>query len=93
MYLFTPKIQVNANWVSTIKFETKLLGFCEVIFLSLFNFKEAFQTSVGKMNYLQTQEHILKNEKLSSDPALLTLCKILQVVNLWITFKVGYHTF
>ena len=52
------------------KFETKLLGFCEVVILSLLKFKEAFQTSVGKMYYRQTQKHTLKDEKLSSDPVL-----------------------
>ena len=69
MHLCTAKIQVNAKWVS-IKFETILLGFCEVVILSLNKFKEAFQTSVGKMYYRQTQKHTLKDEKLSSDPVL-----------------------
>ena len=58
----TPKIQVKAKWVS-IKFGTKLLGFCEVVILSLNKFKEAFQTSVGKMYYRQLKNtYVLKKE-------------------------------
>ena len=46
------------------KFETKLLGFCEEVILSLLKFKEAFQTSVaGKMYYRQLKNtYVLKKE-------------------------------
>ena len=46
------------------KFETKLLGFCEVVILSLLKFKEAFQTSVaGKMYYRQLKNTYLCTKK------------------------------
>ena len=45
------------------KFETKLLGFCEEVILSLLKFKEAFQTSVGKMYYRQLKNTYLCTKK------------------------------